>query len=43
LEKAGFKREGTVRKSGYVRGAWTNAYLYSILREDWKQPRIFEP
>lgn len=40
LEKAGFKREGTVRKSGYARGAWTNAYLYSILREEWKQPQI---
>jgi len=39
LEKTGFKKEGTIRKSGYVRGAWTNAYQYSILREEWKQPR----
>ena len=40
LEKAGFQKEGTIRKSGYVKRAWTNAYLYSILREEWKQPRI---
>jgi RimJ/RimL family protein N-acetyltransferase len=40
LEKAGFQREGTIRRSGYVRGAWTNAYLYSLLREEWKEPRI---
>jgi len=40
LEKTGFQREGTIRKSGYMRGAWTNAYLYSILREEWKEPRI---
>ena len=40
LEKTGFKKEGTIRKSGYVRGQWTNAYLYSILREEWKQPKM---
>lgn len=40
LEKTGFTKEGTIRKSGYVRGAWTNAYLYSILREEWHQPKI---
>ena len=40
LEKTGFKREGTIRKSGCVRGVWSNAYMYSILREEWKQPRI---
>jgi RimJ/RimL family protein N-acetyltransferase len=42
LEKVGFKREGTIRKSGYVRGAWTNAYLYSILREEWKEPKTLK-
>jgi len=40
LEKTGFKKEGTVRKSAFVRGEWTNAYLYSIIREEWKDPKI---
>jgi len=40
LENAGFKREGTVRKSAFVRGAWADAYIYSILREEWKEPRM---
>jgi ribosomal-protein-alanine N-acetyltransferase len=40
LEKTGYQKEGTMRKSGYVRGTWTNAYLYSILREEWKQPKM---
>jgi RimJ/RimL family protein N-acetyltransferase len=40
LEKTGFKKEGTVRKSAFVRGEWANAYLYSILREEWKKPKI---
>ena len=38
LEKAGFTREGTIRKS--ARGARRDAYLYSILREEWKEPKI---
>jgi RimJ/RimL family protein N-acetyltransferase len=42
LEKAGFKIEGTIRKSAFVRGVMTNAYLYSILREEWKEPRILK-
>jgi ribosomal-protein-alanine N-acetyltransferase len=40
LEKAGFKIEGTIRKLLFVRGAWTDYYLYSILREEWKEPKI---
>jgi len=40
LEKTGFQREGTIRKSGFVRGEWSNGYLYSILREEWKEPKI---
>jgi RimJ/RimL family protein N-acetyltransferase len=40
LEKTGFKREGTLRKSYFMRGAWTDCYLYSILREEWKEPKI---
>ena len=40
LEKVGFKKEGTLRKIGYVRGERTDAYIYSILREEWKEPGI---
>jgi RimJ/RimL family protein N-acetyltransferase len=40
LEKAGFKKEGVVRKSNFVRGDWRDRYLFSILREEWKEPKI---
>ena len=40
LEKAGFKREGTLRKAGFVRGQRADAYVYGIIREEWKEPRI---
>jgi len=40
LEKAGFKKEGVVRKQSFVRGEWRDNCLYSILREEWKEPRI---
>ena len=40
LEKAGFRIEGTCRKSSFVRGVWTDSHLYSILREEWKEPKI---
>jgi ribosomal-protein-alanine N-acetyltransferase len=40
LEKAGFKREGVARKSSFVRGQWRDEYSYSILREEWKEPKI---
>jgi RimJ/RimL family protein N-acetyltransferase len=40
LEKVGFKKEGTVRGLLFVRGAWTDYHLYSILREEWKEPKI---
>jgi RimJ/RimL family protein N-acetyltransferase len=40
LEKTGFKKEGIVRKNNFVRGKWTDACLYSILREEWKEPKI---
>ena len=39
LEKAGFKKEGTMRKCDFSRGKWRDAYLYSILREEWKDPK----
>lgn len=40
LEKAGFRKEGVVRKRIFVRGNWRDEFLYSILREEWKEPRI---
>jgi RimJ/RimL family protein N-acetyltransferase len=40
LEKAGFLREGTMRKSWYTKGDYRDHYLYSILREEWKEPKI---
>jgi RimJ/RimL family protein N-acetyltransferase len=40
LEKTGFKREGLIRKEMFVHGKWADALLYSILREEWKEPRI---
>jgi RimJ/RimL family protein N-acetyltransferase len=40
LEKVGFKIEGTIRKLLLVRGIWTDYYLLSILREEWKEPKI---
>jgi len=39
LEKAGLKVEGTIRRLHFVRGAWADYYLYSILREEWKEPK----
>jgi RimJ/RimL family protein N-acetyltransferase len=40
LGKAGFKKEGVIRKSLFTRGEWRDFYLYSILREEWKEPKI---
>ena len=40
LEKAGFSKEGIMRKSLYVRGEYRDMYLYSILREEWREPKV---
>ena len=40
LDKVGFKREGVVRKSMFIHGEWRDLLLCSILREEWKEPRI---
>jgi RimJ/RimL family protein N-acetyltransferase len=39
LEKVGFKKEGVSRRSSFVRGHWRDECLYSILREEWKEPK----
>jgi RimJ/RimL family protein N-acetyltransferase len=40
LEKAGFSKEGALRKSSFIRGEWRDNFVYSILREEWKEPKI---
>ncbi len=40
LKKVGFQIEGTMRKTALVRGVWNDVYLLSILREEWKEPKI---
>ena len=40
LEKVGFKKEGTVRKNRFINGKWQDEFFYSILREEWKEPKI---
>jgi RimJ/RimL family protein N-acetyltransferase len=42
LEKAGFTKEGIIRKSAFIRGEWKDGCLYSILREEWKEPKILK-
>jgi RimJ/RimL family protein N-acetyltransferase len=39
LEKVGFKKDGVSRRSSFVRGQWRDECLYSILREEWKEPK----
>jgi len=39
LEKAGFKREGILRKATRSRGEWADLVIYSILRDEWEQPK----
>ena len=36
LEKAGFQREGLLRKHILIRGRWRDQYLYAILEEEWQ-------
>jgi RimJ/RimL family protein N-acetyltransferase len=40
LEKTGFKKEGLIRKAAFIRGDWRDLFIYSILREEWKEPKI---
>jgi ribosomal-protein-alanine N-acetyltransferase len=40
LEKAGFSKEGILRKSSFRRGEWRDNIVFSILREEWKEPKI---
>ncbi len=40
LEKVGFTLEGILRKVHFVHGTWRNFIQFSILREEWKKPKI---
>ena len=39
LEKAGFSREGILRRTFFSRGVWRDTAMYSLLREEWGSPR----
>lgn len=40
LEKSGFQREGRIRQGMFAWGRWVDLYVYGILRDEWKEPRI---
>jgi RimJ/RimL family protein N-acetyltransferase len=40
LERAGFQKGGILRKALYCRVEWRDDLIYSILREEWKEPKI---
>lgn len=42
LEKAGFTKEGIIRKHFFSSGEWRDSFTYSILREEWKVPQILQ-
>jgi len=42
LERTGFKKEGRIRKAFFTTGCYRDYYLYSILREEWKEPKILK-
>jgi RimJ/RimL family protein N-acetyltransferase len=39
-EKAGFKKEGTIRKGGFTWGQHADCCILGVLREEWKEPKI---
>ena len=40
LETAGFKKEGIMRQSFFSRGVFRDTAMFSILRDEWKEPKI---
>jgi len=43
LEKSGFKKEGKLRKALWdSKGKWADAYMYGVLRKEWKEPKILK-
>jgi ribosomal-protein-alanine N-acetyltransferase len=39
-EKVGFRKEGIIRKGGFINGKFADVCLLGILREKWKEPKI---
>lgn len=42
LEKTGFSKEGILRKGLFMKGEWVDISLFSILREEWKEPQVLK-
>jgi aminoglycoside 6'-N-acetyltransferase len=42
LEKAGFTKEGILRKLMFNRGEWRDFILFSVLKDEWKEPKILK-
>jgi len=42
LEKAGFSKEGILRRGLFIKGDWVDISLFSILREEWKEPKVLK-
>lgn len=42
LTKLGFMEEGIIRKASFEQGEWRDSKIYSILREEWKQPKLIQ-
>jgi ribosomal-protein-alanine N-acetyltransferase len=40
LGKAGFQKEGIMRKRFFSNGDWRDTVMFSTLREEWKEPKI---
>jgi RimJ/RimL family protein N-acetyltransferase len=43
LRKAGFKKEGKMRRQWFIRGQWRDAAIYSMLREEWEEMKHAPP
>ena len=42
LEKTGFTKEGTIRKGYFARGEHVDSFIFSILKDEWKTPRVLK-
>ena len=42
LKKVGFQKDGVIRKHFISSGKWRDSFLFSILREEWKAPKILK-
>lgn len=41
LERAGFSREGVLRKAIWnAKGEWADGVIYGVVRDEWRSPRI---